>query len=359
VVAAAPVAATVGASNPLWYTTRGTAFVSLVLITLSVVGGVLNAVRWRDEGWPRFVVQQLHRNCSLLALSFLSVHIVTAVVDPFAKLKVTDAIIPFTSSYRSLWLGFGVVAVELVIAVTVTSLLRGHLGFRTWRAIHWLAYLAWPIALVHGLGTGTDARTLWGVTIDVLCISAVLLAVLWRASDGWPRWAAVKSAALAGTGVVAVVIGAWAVRGPLRAGWAREAGTPQALLAASGQGRPGARGSTSGQGAPAPTATPTPAPSLVAGLRDMLQGTTGNDPGGALRVTLDDTTNPSIHLVLVVQTDNTATLTVTRSGSTVCAVPAQVGRGVVAVCDSLEVRLELQQTDDGGVVGQMTTRAGG
>lgn len=349
-----PLAAAAAAPNPLWYVTRGTAFASLALLTLSVVGGVLNVVRWRGEGWPRFVVQQLHRNTALVALAFLSIHIVTAVVDPFAKLKITDAIVPFTSSYRAVWLGLGVVAVELLIAITVTSLVRGRLGFRTWRAIHWLAYLCWPVALVHGLGTGTDARTMWGLFIDVCCIGAVLLAVLWRVSEGWPRYAAVRTAGITIAGVAAVVIGAWAAQGPLRPGWARTAGTPQALLAAQGQAQASPGATPSGTAAPSPTATPPP--SLVAGLRDSLRGTATTDPGGALRVTLDDQTNPVIHLVLVVQNDNTANLTVTRSGATVCDTPAQVGRGVAALCSGLEVRLELQQTDDGGVIGQMTTR---
>ncbi len=361
-----PVAAAATAPNPLWYVTRGTAFVSLVLLTLSVAGGVLTAVRWRGEGWPRFVVQQLHRNGSLVAVAFLAIHIVTAVVDPFAKLKVTDAVIPFTSSYRPFWLGLGVVAMELVVALTLTSLVRGRIGFRTWRVIHWLAYASWPIALVHGLGTGTDARTAWGVGLDLVCIGVVLVALLWRVSDGWPRAAPVRSAGLAVAGVSTVVIGAWAVHGPLRPGWARAAGTPEALLAAQGAGSgPGSGSGSAAAGgtaaSPAPQASPpaTPRPELVAGLRDDLAGTATQQSNGALRVSLDDRTNPSIRLVLVVQSDDSAQLTVTRGGATVCDVAAQVGRGVSAICGTVEVRLQLQQTDDGGVVGRLTTRTPG
>jgi len=342
--------------NVLWYVTRGTAFVSLSLLTLSVAGGILNSVRWRSDSWPRFAVQQVHRNGSLLGVAFLTVHVVTAVVDPFAKLKVTDALIPFTSGYRPLWLGFGVIAMEMLVALVITSLLRGRLGFRTWRAVHWLAYICWPIALVHGMGTGTDTRTAWGLFIDVVCAGVVLVAVVWRISDGWPRAAGVRSASMALTSASALVIGAWAVHGPLKAGWARAAGTPEALLAAQNSTGQASRPSPSGPAAPTPAPTPAP-PTLVAGLRDRLNGSATQDQGGGLRVDLADQTNPSVHLLVVLTADQQATLTVTRSGAQVCQVPAQVARGVSAVCGNVVVRLALEQADDGGVVGEMTTRA--
>src|SRR6202022_3409879 len=98
----------------------------------------------------------LHRDLSLLTLAFLVIHVVTSVLDPFARLGLRDALVPFSSWYRPLWLGLGVVAAELVVALVLTSLVRKHIGFRLWRVIHWFAYIAWPAALLHGLGTGSD-----------------------------------------------------------------------------------------------------------------------------------------------------------------------------------------------------------
>ena len=161
----------------LWYTTRGAGAVSLVLLTAVVVLGVLSTLRFESSSWPRFLTAGLHRNVALIALVFLALHIVTAVVDPFTHLGWLAAVVPFSSYYRTLWLGLGVIAVELVVAISVTSLMRGFLGHAAWRAIHWLSYASWPVAVVHGFGTGTDTWSAWMIAIDAVCILAVAGAV--------------------------------------------------------------------------------------------------------------------------------------------------------------------------------------
>ena len=147
--------------SPLWYLTRGSGVVALVLLTASVCLGILTTVRWRTGRTPRFVVAGLHRNVALLSVVFLGIHVGTSVADTYAPIGVRDVFIPFASSYRPVWLGLGTLALDLAAAVVVTSLVRVRLGHRVWRLTHWLAYASWPIALVHGLGTGTDARVGW------------------------------------------------------------------------------------------------------------------------------------------------------------------------------------------------------
>ncbi len=164
----------------LWYTTRGAGAVVLLLFSATVVLGLLTNARFQARGWPRFATAALHRDVSLLALVFLALHIVTAVVDPFTHLGITAATVPFGSYYRTLWLGLGTVAFELMLAIIATSLLRDLIGVRVWRAVHWLAYLSWPVAVLHGIGTGTDASTPWMVGVDVASVGAVLLALAWR-----------------------------------------------------------------------------------------------------------------------------------------------------------------------------------
>ena len=161
----------------LWYTTRGAGAVTLLLLSTVVVLGILGARRFEAPGWPRFLTTALHENVALLALAMLTVHVVTAVVDPFTHLGLTPVVIPFGSYYRTFWLGLGTVAAELFAALIVTSLLRGRLGPRLWKTVHWLAYACWPIALLHGFGTGTDAFSMWLLTVQGICMVGVAVAL--------------------------------------------------------------------------------------------------------------------------------------------------------------------------------------
>jgi sulfoxide reductase heme-binding subunit YedZ len=168
----------------LWYTARAAGMVSLVFLSAAVVLGLLARMRVEGRRWPRFLTAAVHRDLALLSLVFLALHIVTAVVDPFTSLGLGAAVVPFGSYYRTFWLGLGTLSVELMLAVVVTSLLRRWIGRRTWRAVHWLAYAVWPMAVVHGLGTGTDAFSLWSLGITITCVAAVAGALMWRVDYG-------------------------------------------------------------------------------------------------------------------------------------------------------------------------------
>ncbi len=153
------------------YATRATGVVALVLMTATVVLGVATAAGRPGPGLPRVVSAGLHRNLSLLVLGFVSLHVLTTVADSYTNIGLSSVIIPFNSDYRRLWLGLGTIAFDLLLAVALTSLLRDRLSYRAWRAVHWLAYACWPIALWHGLGTGTDAQLPWLLALDVLCVA--------------------------------------------------------------------------------------------------------------------------------------------------------------------------------------------
>jgi sulfoxide reductase heme-binding subunit YedZ len=168
----------------LWYTTRGAGAVTLVLLSAVVVLGILSALRVRTAGWPRFLTAGLHRNLALMTLVFLGLHIVTAVIDPFTHLGWLTAVVPFSSYYRTLWLGLGTVAFELLVAIVVTSLARPLVGQAAWRLVHWLTYASWPIAVFHGLGTGTDVWSAWSLVLTALCVGAVIAAIAYRLMAG-------------------------------------------------------------------------------------------------------------------------------------------------------------------------------
>ena len=223
----------VSSPSPLWFITRGTGAISLVLLTLTVALGIANVRRTRIGETPRFVLESVHRSASLLAVSFVAVHVLTTLLDGFAPITLLDVVIPFASTYRPLWLGLGTVGFDLLIAIVITSLLRRRLGYRAWRTTHWLAYASWPVALVHGLGTGSDTRTQWMLALAAGCVGVMLAAVMLRLSAGWPRHLGARVSAVVAAAIVPLGLLAWLPSGPLAAGWAQRAGTPASLLAAA------------------------------------------------------------------------------------------------------------------------------
>ena len=224
-------------SQRYWYLTRASGAVALVLLTASLVIGIAAVLRLRSAGVPRFVIDGIHRTASMLAVAFLLVHILTAVLDTFAPITLINAVIPFTGNYRPFWLGLGAVAFDLLLAVTMTSLLRRRLGHGAWRAVHWLAYASWPVAVLHGFGTGSDVHQSWMLAIDMACIIVVLVAIVIRIAIGWPEHLRVRIGALGVTAAFALGLVAWLPSGPLGNGWARRAGTPTGLLRPARGGR--------------------------------------------------------------------------------------------------------------------------
>src|SRR5579875_843819 len=174
-----PIATVRSSTMAFWFLTRATGVVALLLLTLVVVLGLLNSARvgLASDYLPRFLIDGVHRRASLLAVAFLAIHILTAVLDTYASISLIDAFVPFVGSYRPFWLGLGAAAFDLLLAVLLTSLLRARVGARNWRAIHWLAYASWPLAVIHGLGTGSDSARGWMLALDLSCVGVVVIGV--------------------------------------------------------------------------------------------------------------------------------------------------------------------------------------
>ena len=168
----------------LWYATRATGLVALLLLTVSVLLGILTAGRFSARRWPRFLSQGLHRSTSLLVLVFLALHVGTTVIDTYTSIPLTAAFIPFASSYKAAWLSLGAIALDILLALVATSLLRARLGHRAWRRVHWGAYACWPVAVAHGAGIGTDRNATWVIVLTITCAVCVLAVGTWRLVAG-------------------------------------------------------------------------------------------------------------------------------------------------------------------------------
>ncbi len=218
------------APSAFWYTTRGAGIAALLLLSASVILGILDVSRWSSPRWPRFVVDGAHRTVSLLALSVVAIHLLTTLLDGYTQIGLRDAFVPFLSSYRPIWLGLGALAFDLLLAVGLTSIFRQRLGHRTWRAVHWASYACWPVALVHGFGSGTDSASIWMLALSAGCVVAVLAALAWRITDAWPAGDGRRALAISAVGASVLAGLLWLAAGPLGSNWAARAGTPPALL---------------------------------------------------------------------------------------------------------------------------------
>ena len=319
---------TIQTANPAWFISRASGVTSMVLLTLSVCLGVVTSIGWKSLLWPRFLTSTLHRNLSVFVMVFLPLHIITAIVDPYAGIKWRDAVIPFMGSYRPLWLGLGTVAFLLVVSLVITSLMRTRIGPDRWRIIHWLSYAAWFTAFIHGLGTASDAREWWGVGLSAGCFAAVLASAVWRVAHGWRRRLVVRAPLAGLVGFLAFATLTWSFHGPLAEQWTLHAGRPGALL---------------GSMFP-PTAAAVPQWS-VAGRRTITA------TGSSIALT----TSPSQYVIRIDQPAAAGSqphLTITKNSKLVCDTTPAITTSITARCKNVDVYLDLNGTPDnlGGII---------
>ena len=179
-------------NEALWALGRGSGVVALVMFTVAMVIGIAARSGRPVPGLGRFGISDLHRTAALTGTGLVAVHLTSLLADPYAQLKLVDFLMPFLAAYRPLWLGLGTLAVDTLVVVTVVSLLRQRVGPRVFRIVHWATYALWPVAVLHALGSGTDAATAWFRALAVACVLAVVGALGWRiapsyAGRGWSR----------------------------------------------------------------------------------------------------------------------------------------------------------------------------
>jgi len=167
-------------TTAFWYASRATGIVSLLLLTAVPVLGILVNRQGRLPGLPRFAVTSLHRNISLLAVAFIAVHVMTAVLDTYVNIPILAGVVPFASGYERVWLALGAVSFDIMLAMIITSLLRGRLNRTLWRAVHLLAYLSWPVAFAHSIGSSRDLQHGWLLDLGIACALIVAAAAIWR-----------------------------------------------------------------------------------------------------------------------------------------------------------------------------------
>ena len=167
------------ASTTTWYAARAGGVLAYLLVSASVLAGILLAGKVRVPGLPRFAVEDVHRFLGILAGVFIAVHVGSVALDTVVPFSLSQLVVPFTAGYRPLATGLGVVAVELLLAVAVTNRLRSRLPYRFWRRAHYATLAVWLLATFHGILSGTDRQQTWllvlyGVTVAIVVGAATL-----------------------------------------------------------------------------------------------------------------------------------------------------------------------------------------
>jgi methionine sulfoxide reductase heme-binding subunit len=168
-------------SDPtFWLLARATGITSYVLLTTSVLAGLVVKSRPFGRAIKPASATQLHRTLALLSLSALALHGVTLVLDETIEIGLAALLVPGTAPYRPLWTGLGVLAGELMLIVYVSFALRRRIGQKNWRRLHWATYGTFAAATLHGLLAGSDSGQLWAQALYVGAVAAVVFATAWR-----------------------------------------------------------------------------------------------------------------------------------------------------------------------------------
>ena len=138
-----------------WYVARSGGIVAWALAALAVIWGLQLSTRLVRKPAPAWVLD-LHRFLGGFAVVFVGVHLLGLAADSFIGFGPAELFVPFASSYEPFAVALGVVAMYLLLAVEITSLLMKRIPRRFWRGVHFSSYAVFVLGTLHGLLAGTD-----------------------------------------------------------------------------------------------------------------------------------------------------------------------------------------------------------
>ena len=203
-----------------WNVARTGGFTAYILLTLAVAVGLALTMHLQSPSyWPRLINSELHNFLTLLSVVFVGVHILAVWIDPFTRFGWNEVFIPFVSHYRATWMALGILALYLGIAIGISTWLRPLIGYAWWRRLHVLTLGVYGLVTVHGIATGSDTQTWWGLIIYGGSIALIGGLLCWRllvpVNDRGRAHPILAS--LLGLAILAGLI--FTVAGPLQPGW--------------------------------------------------------------------------------------------------------------------------------------------
>jgi hypothetical protein len=170
-----------------WYLARASGLTLYVVLWVSLVTGLGLTTALLDRWGGRGVVFSTHAFATQLAYGFLALHLLSLAADPTVRFGAKELLVPFATAWHEPWTGVGVLAGELTVLIGASFAVKRAIGQRAWRALHWLTFPLYGLALLHGLGAGSDARAPWAGILYLTTGSVVVLFVLYRLLRGGSR----------------------------------------------------------------------------------------------------------------------------------------------------------------------------
>lgn len=180
------VAALTGRSlSPLtWYIARASGLSLYLTLWVATVGGLALTTSLLDRWVSRSGVLSIHAFATHLAYGFLALHMLSIAADPTVHYGFRELLAPFAAGWREPWTGLGVLAGQLTVVIGASFGLRPRIGVRVWRALHWLTFPLYGMALLHGVGAGSDTGQPWVKALYLATGAVVVVFTLYRVLRG-------------------------------------------------------------------------------------------------------------------------------------------------------------------------------
>jgi sulfoxide reductase heme-binding subunit YedZ len=161
-----------------------------LLLWLAIVTGLGLTTTLLDRWGGRGVIYSVHRFATGLAYGFLWLHLLSLAADPTVQFGPRALFAPFAAPWREPWTGLGVLAGWLTMVIGASFGVRRLIGYRAWRALHWLAFPQYWLALLHGLGAGSDTNAAWARALYLVTGMVVVCLISYRVLRAGTRWRA-------------------------------------------------------------------------------------------------------------------------------------------------------------------------
>lgn len=168
------------ASPLLWYVTRAAAVSSYIVLSVTVLLGMVRSLARVARMRVSWLLDETHQFLALLTVALVALHLLSLVFDPLIPFNVLNLLVPLAEPYRPFAVDLGVLSLYGLTIVAVSSWLRGYIAYASWRTLHYVSFVTFFFVTLHGVLAGSDAGAPWMHLIYLTASGGVMLLVCVR-----------------------------------------------------------------------------------------------------------------------------------------------------------------------------------